>query len=225
MQLITSGYDLFIARNIYHQFSRKPGSHRIASAFSLCHLSRLIRLRKPRTVLEIGAGIGTISQLVLLHQERVENLYSIEQNPFCCAALKENVTPLPGQSWRLLPSQDAIPRDLAFDLIVFDGNQYEQSTLGFLSAETAVFVDGMRRRTRDELESYCDEVGLSLRLHEYAGGWRLGLSRHNDRRVAHGIFFKRERCHLGVCKAPVAVPATGYRRHDPAFEAPGVETA
>ena len=79
MQLITSGYDLFIARNIYHQFSRKPGSHRIASAFSLCHLSRLIRLRKPRTVLEIGAGIGTISQLVLLHQERVESLYSIEQ--------------------------------------------------------------------------------------------------------------------------------------------------
>jgi hypothetical protein len=224
MQLITNGYDLFIAKNIHDQFSRKPGSHRIASAFSLCHLSRLIRLRKPKAVLEIRAGIGTIAQLILLHHERVERLYSIEQDPFCRAALRENVTPLSGQSWSLLLSEDEIPRDMAFDLIVFDGNQHEDSTLEFLCAETAVFVDGTRRKTREKLTSHCDEMGLSLRLHEYTGGWRIGLRGFTGGQAAPGLLFKRERCHLGVCKARMAVPGISYRERS-LTAAAGAETA
>jgi hypothetical protein len=223
MQLMTNGYDLFIAKNIHDQFSRKAGSHRIASAFSLCHLSRLIRLRKPKVVLEIGTGIGTIAQLILLHHEKVQTLYSIEQDLFCRAALKQNVTPLPGQSWSLVQSQADIPRNLTFDLIVFDGNQY--STLEFLRAETAVFVEGMRRRTREALKFYCDELGLGLRLHEYKGGWRVGVRGLTGSQVAPRVFFKRERCHLGICKARVAVPGIGYPDLAPAFEMPGVETA
>ena len=225
MQLITNGYDDFIARNIHEQFSRKSGAHRIASAFSLCHLSRLIRLRRPKAVLEIGSGIGTVAQLVLLHHQKVERLYSIEEDLFCRSVLRENVTPLQGQNWTLLKSHREIPKNLAFDLIVFDGNQYDHSTFAFLCAETAVFIDGMRRRTRDELTAHCEEVGLSLRLHEYTGGWRVGLRGLSDRQSAPGLFVKRDRCHLGVCKGRVPVPGMGYPQRVPAFEAPGVETA
>src|SRR5262245_33291972 len=124
MQLVTNGYDLFVARNIHDSFSRRAGSHRIASAFSLCHLSRLIRVRRPKNVLEIGAGIGAISELILLHQEKVDCLYSIESDPSCCAALRENLRPREGQSWHLLSSHEDIPSTSSFDLIVFDASQY-----------------------------------------------------------------------------------------------------
>src|SRR5262245_16653744 len=206
MQTGTSGYDLFISRTIHEEFSQKPGSHRIASAFSLCHLSRLMRLRRPKVVLEIGAGIGTISQLILLHHERVQSLYSIEQDAFCCAALRENLTPQAGQKWNLVHSHTVVPNGLVFDLMVFDGNQYDHSTFGLLSAETAVFIDGMRRETRGELASHCERVGLSLLLHEYTGAWHVGLRGLSDKRSTPGLVFKRNRCHSGVCKAKAVLP-------------------
>ena len=92
MGLTKSDYDVSLAKTIHGEFKRKPGSGRIASEFSLYHLSRLIRLRRPKVVLEIGSGIGTVSQLVLAHPERVQTLFSIEQEPFCRAAINENLT-------------------------------------------------------------------------------------------------------------------------------------
>jgi precorrin-6B methylase 2 len=201
MQLAMSGYDLFLSRFVYDEFRQRPGSDRIASAFSLCQLSRLIRLRKPKTVLEIGAGIGTISQLILLHSEAVENLYSIEHHPFCCASLRENLTPQRGQKWNLLNSQADLPKGIAFDLIIFDGNQYDDSTLNVLTAETAVFVDGMRCGTRVELTSHCEKMGLRLQLHELKGAWRVALRGFCKKRPVPSLVVKRERCHIGICKA------------------------
>jgi hypothetical protein len=222
MQLITSGYDLFVAKNIHESFSRKAGSHRIASAFSLCHLSRLIRVRKPKVVLEIGAGIGTISELILLHQEKIDCLCSIESDSFCRAALRENLRPRDGQKWNLLHSHEEIPGSSDFDLIIFDGNQYDYTTFRFLCDETAVFVDGMRRRTRKELASYCQAAGLNLRLHEYSGTWRVRLRGLSESRPAPALVFERERCHLGICKAMHPLPGPGRHGY---CEAPGVETA
>jgi hypothetical protein len=88
-----------------------------------------------------------------------------------------------------------------------------------------VFVEGMRRRTREALQFYCEELGLGLRLHEYKGGWRLGVRGLAGRQVAPRVFFKRERCHLGICKARVAMPGIGYPDRAREFEMPGVETA
>src|SRR5262245_55544664 len=123
MQLVTNGCDLFVARNIHDSFSRKAGSHRIASTFSLCHVSRIIRMHRPKAVLEVGAGIGAISELILLHQEKVDCLYSIESDRLCRSALRENLRPREGQSWHLLSSHEEIKWTRSFDLIVFENDQ------------------------------------------------------------------------------------------------------
>jgi hypothetical protein len=223
MHLVTNGYDLFIARNIHESFSRKAGSHRIASAFSLCHLSRLIRVRRPKAVLEIGAGIGAISELILLHQEKVDCLYSIESDPCRCAALRDNLRPREGQTWNLLSSHEEIPRTNSFDLIVFDGNQIDRRTLRFLHAETAVFIDGMRRRARDGLIRYCEGIGLSLRLHEYSGTWHVVMQGLGKSRSAPALALERERCHLGVCQPMFPPSEVGWANDHVACA--GVETA
>jgi hypothetical protein len=93
MQLITSGYDLSSPGTfITIQSEARFASHRLGLSPAICRGSSGCSPDQ-----QIGAGIGTISQLVLLHQNGREP-HSIEQNPSCCAALKENVTPLPGQS-------------------------------------------------------------------------------------------------------------------------------
>jgi predicted O-methyltransferase YrrM len=199
VRLVTTEYDTSIANRIHLQFSRKPGSSRIASELSLRHLSGLIRMRKPKSVLEIGSGIGTLSQLVLSHAESVENLFSIEQDLFCRAALLENLAIGNWQKWTLLHSHEELPRDANFDLIIFDGYQYAPAVFDLLHAGTAVFVEGKRQRTRDELADYARRKGLDLHLHEHKGSWYIGWRRMNGSRALPKLVLKRDQCHEGIC--------------------------
>jgi protein-L-isoaspartate O-methyltransferase len=199
VRLVTTEYDASIANRIHLQFSRKPGASRIASELSLRHLSGAVRMRKPKSVLEIGSGIGTLSQLVLSHAESVENLFSIEQDLFCRAALLKNLTVRDWQNWTLLHSHKELPTDAALDLIIFDGYQYEPAVFDLLHAGTAVFVEGKRQRTRDELAVYARRKGLDLDLREYKGSWYIGWRRMNGSRAVPKLVLKRDQCHEGVC--------------------------
>jgi precorrin-6B methylase 2 len=219
--LTKSDYDVSLAKTIHGEFKRKPGSGRIASEFSLYHLSRLIRLRRPKVVLEIGSGIGTVSQLVLAHPERVQTLFSIEQEPFCRAAINENLTVHESQKWILLRSPSELPANIRFDLIIFDGNRYDRTIFQFLGSETAIFVDGMRRMTRDELTANCQQNGLNLRLHHYKGRWRIGFRGIKNARLR--LVLKRDQCHLGVCKTTDAAFDIEQHRDPDLVEAAAVE--
>ena len=136
--------------------------------------------------------------------------------------MRENLRPREGQSWHLLSSHEEIPWTSSFDLIVFENNQLDGTTLRFLGAETAVFMDGMRRGTRDELTCYCEEIGLSLRLHEYSGSWRVVVRGLGKSRSKPALALERERCHMGVCKAIFPPSGVGLQE---AAACPGVETA
>src|SRR5258708_24469779 len=83
--------DCQFAKEIYDLFSKKPGSEHIASEVSLQYLAACLRLFKPSKVLEMGAGIGTITQAVLSHPCAVRELVSTETNPFCLKVLRENL--------------------------------------------------------------------------------------------------------------------------------------
>ena len=75
-----------------------------------------------------------------------------------------------------------------------------------LRSETAVFVDGKRQETRDELTAYCQQAGLRLRLHQYTGGWRMVLRGTNGSRSYPKLVLKRDQCHWGVCKRNTLFP-------------------
>ena len=223
MGLIKADCDMSLAKTIHRQFKRKPGSGRIASQVSLYHLSRLISLRKPKVVLEVGSGIGTVSQLVLAHPAKVQALLSIEQEPFCRASLSKNLTVQEWQKWVLFHSLSELPKNLRFDLIIFDGNQYDPSIFQFMGAETAIFVEGKRLQTREELTANCRQIGLDLHLQEHWGRWHIGLRGLKNARMR--LVLKRDQCHFGICKLTEAAAATEQpQRREPA-EAAIVERA
>ena len=68
-----------------------PGSEHIASEASRQYLAACLRLFKPAKVLEMGAGIGTITETVLSHPCGVSELLSTEANPFCLKSLRESL--------------------------------------------------------------------------------------------------------------------------------------
>jgi predicted O-methyltransferase YrrM len=88
--------DRILAREIYNRYKAKPGSEHIATETALVYLSACLREFRPGVVLECGAGIGTITDLVLSHPCRVERVISTEHNEFCLAALARNLQHRPG---------------------------------------------------------------------------------------------------------------------------------
>tara|TARA_B100000929_G_C15467147_1_gene406581 strand:- start:845 stop:1084 length:240 start_codon:yes stop_codon:yes gene_type:complete len=52
-------------KNHYHKFSQAEGSQYIASEYALFRILELIEKFRPHNILEVGMGIGTISDSIL----------------------------------------------------------------------------------------------------------------------------------------------------------------
>jgi predicted O-methyltransferase YrrM len=63
--------DWAFAKSIRDEFKRKPGSQHIASEFALAYLSALLNKVKPDSVLEFGAGIGTVTYFLMKHPANI----------------------------------------------------------------------------------------------------------------------------------------------------------
>ena len=54
-----------IGTETHQRFSGRPGSDFIATAYALDGLAEELRRRRPRTVLEVGPGIGTTTSVTI----------------------------------------------------------------------------------------------------------------------------------------------------------------
>lgn len=79
------------AENVFARFRALPGSDEIATAFAIEGLTRLLRRHRPRTVIEVGAGLGTLSQVILDHGPAATSLTVLERNGWCGARWAENL--------------------------------------------------------------------------------------------------------------------------------------
>jgi len=113
-----------IAVDAYKYFSSLEGNQHIASEFALKMILKIIAKHKPKAVLELGLGIGSISYSILSfskmnNQEIV--YYGTERNEFCLDALskylKEYYTKV-----KLYSSLSEVPTDIKFDLVIIDGS-------------------------------------------------------------------------------------------------------
>lgn len=90
--LILTPSDELLAREVHSRFSKLEGSQHIASRGSLQWLVTVLRTMRPTRVLELGAGIGTMTELLLDPRFGVEEVYTTETDSFCLNALNENLT-------------------------------------------------------------------------------------------------------------------------------------
>ena len=143
------------ARKIYQRFRAYPGSDWIAKPEAVAGVIQHIANVRPRAILEVGAGIGTLTHAIvatlraLPHRARV---VSIEHDPFCLGALREHLgTEL--ADVEIVPDSTGLP-PAAFDFVIVDGGTLERGGYTELLAPGGVvLVEGGRGPQRAAMEA------------------------------------------------------------------------
>lgn len=129
----------------YKFFCGLEGSDYIASEFALYTILKLIKRFKIERILEVGLGIGSISDTVLKYarEERKEIIYfGTEKNDFCLRQLQKNVQHY--DYINLFDELSNIP-NISFDLIIIDGLDESLNEIkNFTSPHCILFVEGGR---------------------------------------------------------------------------------
>lgn len=174
----------------YKIFCSHEGSQYIASEFALEIILTLIEKFNVKSILELGLGIGSISDTVLqyAHTNSHEiNYVGTEKNDFCLAALPKNVIDFNRINVYAELSEIA---NQTFDLIIIDGSDAAlHDIVAYCKPHTIIFVEGDRSaQTQTVLElfpkhKYVDIITLSrhkpyahidkLQLNAYVGGGKL----------------------------------------------------
>jgi hypothetical protein len=152
--------DWKVAKEVYRLFSHKPGSAHIASELTLAHLAVLVRTRPINSVIEFGAGIGTVTYLLLSRLPEDRTVVSIEHNTYCLEHLMHNIPPEMRQGWSIRHPRD-INGSERFDLLIADGKHAKDRTSDCLQIGGVCFVDGDRAKTRATIETGLAERGLT----------------------------------------------------------------
>jgi spore coat polysaccharide biosynthesis predicted glycosyltransferase SpsG len=130
----------------YKRFCELEGSEYIASEFALETILKIIRIFNVQTILELGLGIGSISDTVLQYSKKENKKISYigtERNEFCLEVLKKNV--IGYDQIELYAALNQI-KNKKFDLIIIDG--YDDTLMGivdFCKKNTIVFIEGDRK--------------------------------------------------------------------------------
>ena len=145
-----------LATQNYKRFCGLSGSEYIASEFAIETILKLLKKSKINSVLEIGLGIGSISDSILKYAKinNIDIKYTgTEKNQFCLIALKSNV-----EDYYCLKIYSEINqiKNEKFDLIIIDG--YDDSLkqiVSFCKNNTIIFIEGDRQfQTKTMLEIF-----------------------------------------------------------------------
>ena len=135
-----------ISAKTYEKFSQKEGSAHIAGDYGLEKILRIIDTFKIDRVLEIGLGIGSISDAILnmsASQNRKIKYVGTEANAFCLKVLPENVDNF--NQIEMYESINSITTKEVFDFIIIDGSDSSlEQVKQFCSDKALIFIEGGR---------------------------------------------------------------------------------
>lgn len=173
----------------YKRFCELEGSEYIASEFALETILKIIRIFNIETVLELGLGIGSVSDTVYKYTKNKNNkinYFGTEKNEYCLESLKKNVTNY--GELQLFSELNQI-RNFKFDLIIIDGydNALNQM-LNYCEKHSIIFIEGDRSAQRNAVlnifpkSKYVNVITLSKNksyahggssINNYVGGGQL----------------------------------------------------
>jgi hypothetical protein len=174
-----------IVLDIYSKFKSYKGSEHIATISSMMNLLEIIQTKLFREVLDFGAGIGTISALVL--GNTTANITAVEKNAYCANEFKKHL--LPNRRINLCSS---LPKKL-FDLCIIDDSISVREIMGIFSAsgdKVVIFIEGRRGISVAILS-------LLSMFHRYSGeyfegksGWNPQYKNLHEKAGSYFIFTK-----------------------------------
>jgi len=172
----------------YQRFCALEGSDYIASEFALETIIRIIDKFKVKNILELGLGIGSISDTVFKYVMNKNGIdYSgTENNEFCLKSLKNNV--IDYNKLNIFSELHQI-KDVKFDLIIIDGYDDNLNKIkSYCKTNTIIFIEGDRKGQREVIfetfpkSKYVDVITLNknkpychgeVNPNNYVGGGQL----------------------------------------------------
>lgn len=166
----------------------------IASEQAISGVLNCINKFRPLRILELGAGIGTLTYTALnavvrqqIHKQKGYAFFTIENNDFCLQQLRVNIKDFDGL-YAVLSSTKDLPQDLLFDLIIVDGGGDLDGDMGImffgdrLAQKGVIFVEGTRKFQRDLIESW---YGARKHVHVKMPAFKTHLSDNTNKMRAH----------------------------------------
>ena len=134
---------------IWNHFVALPGAQEIASPYALHAIWHLYQDRDPKSVCEVGYGIGTISFMLAMWRMSDTQIIAVEDDPWCIEQAHCNLGPMAGAVlW-----YDKIPHYETFDMVIVDGPQISDADWYYtLGGRAVVIFEGNRRGQRAVLE-------------------------------------------------------------------------
>ena len=136
------------ANEFYKKFSMAEGNQHIASLFALKKTLDILKLYKPKNILEIGLGIGSVSFTILEYCKRNDikiNYFGTEANEFCLEQLPLNLG-IHFEKIILHDSVNDISEESKFDFIIVDGaDDSLEKIKNQTTANCCIFIEGDRK--------------------------------------------------------------------------------
>lgn len=135
------------AGEIYSKFSNVEGNQHIAALFALQKLLDIVALNKPKAILEIGLGIGSVCCCITkyLSDHNFHFRYDgTEKNDFCLQQLPKNLGPL-YSSLNIYADLSELRENQKYDLVIIDGSDASLEKIRDLVAPHGIiFIEGDR---------------------------------------------------------------------------------
>jgi len=150
---------------IFNKYAAQFGSDQIATKLALRIISDHLEKNNPQSILEIGAGIGTITEL-LIKKSPNSNILSFEKDEWCLSQLLKNVDEKQIQIFS--KKQDLLTLQ-KIDFLIIDDYLDAKFTFELISKTRpeSIFIEGHRRRQRlSVIRSYM-KIGFNFDLKNY----------------------------------------------------------
>lgn len=146
------------AIEIHDRYAQQVGSEQIASLISIQTLVELLETKKPNQILELGAGIGTLTQVCL--QKSSGMLTSVENNEWCIDRLRKNM--LDFRKFSLVTKYQLLDLGSEADFLIIDANNgiYNVEKLIINSPHlSTVFIEGHHLAHRLNISRTLNKLG------------------------------------------------------------------
>jgi precorrin-6B methylase 2 len=157
-----------LASKIHNKYAGLVGSDQIATKLALRIIGEHLDIVKPRSILEIGSGIGTITDFI---SSKVPNsiIYCYEVNEWCLQQLRKN---LKGLNIVILksPSEFKLIQN-KIDFLIIDDYLDEQTTFDLIrrTQPESIFIEGHRRKQRLDVMKAYKNIGWFFRFKNFKG--------------------------------------------------------
>lgn len=155
------------AVDIYTLFKKRPGSGNIAKPTAIDVVMDICKREKPKRVLELGGGIGTVTYTVLKHSNAYIDVY--EQNDFCTHQMRKNLKKFEAR-YSIIESYLILPPTRKYELVIIDGGEAKDHTngyaetvwlfLSYLDFVNVIYIEGNRNEQRKQVRRALHSKGI-----------------------------------------------------------------